>query len=529
VNFLLKTWDVSGIDPETQALLLNFAFPPELAKPLISMVRDAKDPRAVFVRTQLMYVAKQAVLHCAEDALDPLTLPNWGGLGIVFLMANDHLHFGLVTPEGAPGDVLKVLTELLPVSEYSGLHGFEHKVARSYRMLNVIGPTLRQDPAFVDIERDFHELTGLTPLMFQALSYGLLTKYLLMDIPSYLKDPRPFYLPNDYLRATAVPAESIRNFLSLVTTSPEELQKSFGRRDFGPTDFTWFRDRPLVQAGERSFPLDAAFLAEKVDSGVFWTLHNSYKSNQQKQRLHQFFGLVFQKYVNDLLGVTASTEKNMVVRSPHFATDGNEACDAIVLCGSSAILLEYKGATFTAEAKYGGVPEKLADEIEEKLKNGQQLATAIIRLFGRETRDCCREVDLSAVRTVYPLLVTRDDVGSALVMNRYLAWRFRQAFNRSMVKPRVVTPLFCMSVDALEKIAPYLGKVKLSDILDARYQGDKALNSTFVAVPNAAVEGFGKQKNEFILGSLKDFSSDVERLLFPEGDPGKRKPPADLA
>src|SRR6266404_4474213 len=184
-------------------------------------------------------------MHYAEDSVDALSLPFWGGLGIVFLMANDHLHFGLTSAKGAPADPLKVLTELVPVSEYSGVNGFEHKVARSRQMIGFVAPTMRQDPRFVDVEHDFRQCTGMALATFQALTFGALTKYLLLDAPSYLEDPARFYLLDEYFRTTAVSPDDVRAFLDTVATSLDELKARIIERDSGATDFTWFRDKPL--------------------------------------------------------------------------------------------------------------------------------------------------------------------------------------------------------------------------------------------------------------------------------------------
>ena len=84
---------------------------------------------------------------------------------------------------------------------------------------------------------------------------------------------------------------------------------------------------------------------------------------------------------------------------------------------------------FTAETKYSGNFELLVDEIEKKLvrdkgeskkKGVEQLADAVAQLFGVEPRTIVKDLDLSGVTRVYPLLVTLDGIGGSLLISRLL-------------------------------------------------------------------------------------------------------------
>ena len=94
-------------------------------------------------------------------------------------------------------------------------------------------------------------------------------------------------------------------------------------------------------------------------------------------------------------------------------------CQSVV-CGSDAIFIESKGATFSAAAKYGGDPELLQAEIEVKLIKGlKQLASAIVKVFDRKNPEAVSGADLSKIRRIFPVLVTRDDIGAAIYINYY--------------------------------------------------------------------------------------------------------------
>ena len=121
--------------------------------------------------------------------------------------------------------------------------------------------------------------------------------------------------------------------------------------------------------------------------------------------------------MNWLLGEACRNSQNRFYPSPRYE-NGDEICDAIVICGSDAVFLEYKGSTFTAESKYKGDLTELAAEIadnligtETKRKGIRQLANAILNVFDKQTPAALADIDLSGISAIFPVLVTRDDIG----------------------------------------------------------------------------------------------------------------------
>lgn len=509
------------MDDEAHELLVRSAFPPDLANQLAEGANNRRTPRYVFHRQQLLYVAKEATLHCKVDGADPLSLPYWGGLGMVFLMANDHLHLGLPEPNSADERIVNTLAEFIPVMEYSGWHSFQSKVTRAHLMLSRFLERLRGDREFVDIPRLFEQTVGIPCTTYEGLCFGTLSKYMQMGIESFRNDPAGFLLRPAFFQQTAVQRRHVDLFLSDVSATPENLRQSFVQRNLGTSDFTWFRDRPLVRDQDSIYALDAAFLAEKLETGIFWRVHNSLGTDQEKQRLHGFWGRLFQEYANELLQVSVDGNANVAYPSPTYESSREQVCDAIVVCGSAAMLFEYKGSTFTAEAKYGGDPGRLRREIEGKLvgteanpKGVRQLANAISRLFSVQSSGGADGVDLSSVRTVYPVLVTRDDLGGCLLVNLLLNRYFRRLLNRRASRRRI-TPLFCLSAEALEAISAYLSEARLADILHARYRRDRSLMSTFLAVDNDVIERIGPKRSKYLDCAFDEFSQELVRGLFP--------------
>lgn len=97
-------------------------------------------------------------------------------------------------------------------------------------------------------------------------------------------------------------------------------------------------------------------------------------------------------------------------------------------------------------------------------------------------------LDLGSITTVYPMLVTYDEIGGSWFLTSYLNEIFRKTFNRKSMRARI-TPLFCVSGDQLEAFAHALNGVALSDILQARYRQDTSLKMPFWLPNNAALKG----------------------------------------
>ena len=301
INIILRTWGGGRLDVDAHEELVRNSFPPDIAENLIKMSKLEMGTRRIFHRQQLLFVAKEAILHCPSRGLDPLTSPAWGGLGVSFLMANDHLHFSYPSPDDSDEKMVNTLADLIPVGEYSGWHSVINKITRSYLMSTRILDSMRKHSDFVDLNTEFSKIAGITPIEYQSLCFGALSKYIRMDIASYRKHPQSFLLPRTFFNPTHIVQERVDQFLEDLSSTPEKFREAFGKRNVGHNDFTSLRDKPLFQQEGNFYAIDAGFLAEKLETGAFWRVHNSYNSNRDKKRLHAFWGAVFQEYSNWLV------------------------------------------------------------------------------------------------------------------------------------------------------------------------------------------------------------------------------------
>jgi hypothetical protein len=61
------------------------------------------------------------------------------------------------------------------------------------------------------------------------------------------------------------------------------------------------------------------------------------------------------------------------------------------------------------------------------------------------------EADIGNVGVVYPVIVTRDDLGSVVGINAYLDSRFRAVVQRNRIRVSIA-PLISMSSETLEQV-----------------------------------------------------------------------------
>lgn len=522
INALLRA-DEDPINKPVHDSLVRLLFPKEIAAVLLSRQGNV---RFVFHRQQVLYVAKIAVTH--GDPRDGIFEPGqFVDIGKVFLMAGDHFPVLERIPEPLDDKFSWAALQFIPIQESSGYHRFDHKIARSYRMLSDTAPKLRsgKEPYF-DIPRKFEDLTGVNLLTFQSLLFGSLTKFREFDFQQHSADPRNYGLNRGWFAKTKISPDVVDRFLDLVSDTPEGFAAEFAKSDWGSSDFTPFRNKPFFRDGDVLFLLDFAFLAEKFEAAPFWIVHNSLTANADKEELHSFWGRVFERYCCDILLDACKAGINSVQESPIFErrADG-QLCDAIVCCDDAVALLEIKGATFSSRSKYGSDYKQLKKELDLKLvrkpdgtpKAAYQLKRAIELSCSPDQPQSIVNIDLSRASTVYPVVITRDDIGSTVGVNAFLQYRFNEAFNRKGFK-KSITPIFCLDAEDIERLSAYLNDTSLTDLLHAHYKANRGtgkylMNPFFASNNNSLINQKGMRQPAVPLKAWKDLAlAAIEQL-----------------
>lgn len=515
MNSLIQDWQ-GHARPDTVEELVKNSFRPQVAGKIIAELRNPQNPRGVYHRQQLLFVAKEALLVCpSASGNDPLAAAHSGEMARVLLMANDLLPKSLSGHLSTTGQMINVMSDFIPVGEASGFQGPMNKILRSHLMIERFFPDKSGE-----IRGIFQKATGVSVGDYFALCFATLCRYIDLDFKKYQTDPEKFVLTAGWYSTTPVNLAVILNFLKEISASIDEFKAMLERRSGAGNDFTCFRGKPYLRDDANYLLIDPLFLAEKSESGVFWSINQALPPERRLQ-FHQNWGLAFEKYVNWLMGESVDGRLNRIYPNPKFLDTGEEVCDAILMCGNSAIFVESKGSTFTADAKYSTNPAKLQEEIEEKLieNNGQrkgvgQLAIRIEEVFRRNQPRGIEGIDLSSVAKVYPVLITRDDIGAALVINAYLASRFRDLFHRKSVSV-MVTPPFSFSAQDIEMLCAYLSDASFADLLEERYRAETSLLSSFWLVDNPIIDRLGKRECKVLADERHAYFESVTKVLFP--------------
>jgi hypothetical protein len=249
---------------------------------------------------------------------------------------------------------------------------------------------------------------------------------------------------------------------------------------------------------------------EKFESTVFWTIRKSLPEIE-RGNFSAFWGKIFEDYITWLLSNSVDQKLNRFYPAPRYVDDNDEVCDGILVCGTTALFIECKGGVIVGPAKYGGDPSALRAELQRKYVKPQgvyQLARSITKALRQSQRPLIRGVDLSNIRVVMPVLLTRDDIGDGFFVNTYLNDQFTKAKRElnlfAEISPVYCTKLFSMSVDTIEKLSPYLCDTTMAEILSERYLMDPILLTPFFVKPNRALRSKGPDRPPALLRSMDD-------------------------
>ncbi len=512
MNSVIATW-LGDFDLGVQQRLVRSFFPPELAEKVIATNRP------VFHRQQLLFSIQQAFLHCKRIE-EPLPAPYFAGLGVVLLMASDHLHAPM--PEGPMETVDKaahVIVSLLPTLEANNSTNYLNRVVRSFLMLSRFVEPLRGGQVFCDVGALFERATRIPLATFQSLIWASVSRFSKVDRLRSAQDVSDFSVTPEWYGAQ-VPRTQIDSYLNDLSSTSDEFAQTLVNKRPALNDFTPLRDKPFINETGRFFPIDFTFLSDKLESGVFWRVHNNFQDRRDKERFHIFWGLVFELYLNWMFQQSCNGKANRFYPDPRFASNVDEqVCDGLIVCGRAAILMEYKGSTFTAASKYGGDVNVLTTELENKLvgepdrrKGVRQLAHAVERLCRRENTDAIQGVDMADLEVILPVVITRDDIGSAWGMNAYLNARFKEL---KVIENqwRPVTSLFCLSANDVEMISSYLPDTSFAEMLNARYKAEKPLMASFLTTENTVMNRKGYRKPGFVYEGMKELTKITAQVL----------------
>ena len=465
-------------------MMNDFLFPKVDQKPLFSLSLDLSElnyPQST--PEELRIDLENNVLVPDNALLKLLICPNanirFAEVGKHWLVEDGKRLYSVLKAEGRinvfDGVVERkhLLVDAILIYEYSDkYHNIPEKMVRSKELLS-----LAQDST-IDIKVKFSEATGLELETYQYLIFHSLVNYLRLRLDDVLHGENLF-ISSRPQRLEDLYDKLLKHNCISIDELPNELYNSLMSTPMN--EFHVFRDTPLVKTAEDEIIcVDFNFLADKLESGVFWIIFNQLKESERGQ-LFSIWGTAFEKYVGSILGrsiinTVGETENSMevsqtLIPSPKYKDNQNDECiDFLIHTDETLILMESKARRLTADAKYNGKLHDLERELREKFVTGiRQLRTAIVKLANQNegNRHHIEGVNLSRTRKIYPVLIVLEEIFSAQWMNWYLDWQLQQILKRDSIRSDLeIAPLSVLTISDLEYLEPYLTDTPFHKHLD---------------------------------------------------------------
>ena len=329
----------------------------------------------------------------------------------------------------------------------------------------------QEESSKFDMNKTFHEATGLTPQGYQYLIYSIAAFYLTLSPEEILKGEGLFV----DTRPSPTLAQLYEKLLPHVCISIDALRDE-ARLDCFKNDFRLWRRYPLVKVGENQICcVDIGFLLDKLQTGVFWILREHLKNDSKgKGVFEKLWGDVFTNYAASIIkrGINAETsfiEKCML--GPKYIQKSEAECTDIAVCGEDTlILLECKSSVLAASAKFSGNFEGFYDGIASNaIKGIKQLTDAIQSLVTINEAERCKVegINISSMKKIYPVLVLFDHTFSSLDINRFLNSEFQRIVKqKALVKHMEIMSLTVLTIEDLELLEPYMSDTPFHVHLD---------------------------------------------------------------
>jgi hypothetical protein len=494
-------------------------FPPELAA---KVQRAFELDRVIFFQGQLRYIAAEVTRLTAVDDLPEIENHE---IGELLLRAAELMVFQVPKQPSKLDALASQVVEFVPFYEIDTPTDAFDQLMRIYIMLTVNIPRLASKaPLQFDVPAEFEKvfgfsLTDYTHFMFSLLLHAMMER----DARQANADP-PSPVGPYWLKQTELSEDTIHKVLATVSFTLDAMQPP--KAPLGYADFTFLRDNPYLHTGEHYFCLDYEFALGKLESGVIYRVLDNLPPDKKDPYL-SFWGPVFEDYLAWLFESYVSTKFNTYHSSPTYA-DGTQVCDAIVLCGTTAILIEAKIATCNIKTKYSGDFELMKKYLESKLvgtptkRKGVWQLVKVIENLKTQPRNFLPPC-LAGVNKIIPLIVTKDEIGSSFFINSYLNERFEAQFKRKDSRPLVITPLVTMSAGSMERAMRPLAKMALSTILENRITTDHALGRPFEAASKYVFKGTARNlpKHLELLNGALDGLMKAFGMKEEDGSPAK--------
>jgi len=371
----------TAADEEATARWIPMLFPPGLVSRVEAF---ASQDRVIFFQGQLRYLAAEVMRLEQAHAEDSTSLPD-AALGGLLLAAGELLYKPHIRLSDDLDVMANLVAEFLPTYEIGSITEPLMLFLRFYIFLTLIIPQLPNDLRTFDVDVQFEQCFGFPLKRYYQFIFSFIMHAMIERNERPVGAPIDGALRTSWFQKTTVPQVQVSQMFDTVSFSLADLPDT--KPPIGYGDFEFLRDRPYFKHDGGMYCLDYEYAVGKLESGALWRVLRGLSSNERVSYLG-FWGNVFERYVAWLFNTYASKRLNVFYPSPTYVHENDRPiCDAVVVCGFTAVLVEAKLATCSAAVRYSGDYQQFRKYLEDRLVTGterpvgvSQLVTAIQNL-----------------------------------------------------------------------------------------------------------------------------------------------------
>lgn len=453
---------------------------------------EAKKGRVIFFQGQLRFLAAEAMRLDPAPPENGVQIPDWA-MGALLLGAGELLYKKHVANLPDKLDVLaNLVADFLPIFEIDSITDPFLLFLRFYIYLNVIIPRLPAHLKVFDVAAEFQNVFGFPLKLYSQFVYAFTLHAMNERTLAKIGDVPEAALQISWFKKTILTPEQVSAMFDTVCCRLSDLPDK--KAVHGYADFEFLKDHPYLRVDEKVYNVDYEYAVGKLESGSLWRVAMS-MSADRRLNYFGFWGDVFEEYVNWIFECYADKTKNAHYPDPRYLDkDGKAICDTIIMCGSTAVLIEAKAATCAAKVRYSGDYKLVREYLDKRFVEGTDRPVGVSQLLiaidniGTMPKENMPEW-LRGVEKVIPVIITKDDIGSSWVTNAYLNTRFQDKLNRLKYQGLKITPLVTMNVASLERAVAVMQEMAFSDVMEDRIQQDPKLGSPFEAASSFVPRG----------------------------------------
>jgi hypothetical protein len=488
---------------ELTAKWIPILFPPSLVPRVEAF---ASQDRVIFFQGQLRYLAAEVMRLSQAHGEDATAVPD-ATLGGLLLASGELLYKPHVKLSDDLDVMANLVAEFLPTYEIGSITDPIMLFLRFYIFLTVIIPQLPANLRTFEVDALFEQQFGFPLRRYCQFIFSFIIHARTERDEKAAGAPIDGALRASWFKKTTIPLDQISKMFDTVSFSLGALPDA--KPPFGYGDFEFLRDHPYFKHDDGMYCLDYEYAVAKLESGALWRVLKALDPSKHMPYLG-FWGNVFETYVGWLFDTYANKGLNNFYPSPMYEHEENRSvCDAIVICGSTAVLVEAKLATCPAPVRYSGDHQKFKKYLEDRLVTGTDRPIGVSQLLNALQNittlpSAALPLCLRGIKKFIPLIITKDEIGSSWVINGYLNARFAQ--KRKRWKRHIVTPLVSMNVSTLERSMATLSDHAFSDVLEDRIREDPKLSRPFEAASSYVPTGAARKvfKHLEIMRNLTD-------------------------